>query len=106
MNIPADLKDLINEYVKQIESKEKEMLFLKAQINDVSKQAERQMELKMKELENLFNLNKISEEEYLKLLREEKNKILNEMKDKLNLLLANLERKQTADLEKLEEKEN
>jgi len=70
--IPADLANLINEYVKKIESKEEEMLFLKAKINDILKRAERRMELKISELDNLFNLHKINEEEYLKLLREEK----------------------------------
>jgi hypothetical protein len=92
--IPADLANLINEYVKKIESKEEEMLFLKAKINDILKRAERRMELKISELDNLFNLHKINEEEYLKLLREEKNKILNETRDKLNFLLSDLEGKQ------------
>jgi thymidylate kinase len=92
--IPADLANLINEYVKKIESKEEEMLFLKAKINDILKRAERRMELKISELDDLFNLHKINEEEYLKLLREEKNKILNETRDKLNLLLSDLEGKQ------------
>lgn len=92
MEIDAELQNLINEYVKQIESKEEDLVGLKRNIDGITSVAKQELKQAISELDKKFDANEISEEEYLVKLRAEKEKILNQTKEKLDAFLVQYEK--------------
>lgn len=92
MEIDAELQNLINEYVKQIESKEEDLVGLKRNIDGITSVAKQELKQAISELDKKFDANEISEEGYLVKLRAEKENILNKTKEKLDAFLAQYEK--------------
>lgn len=92
----TELQNLINEYVKQIENKEEDLVNLKRNIEDIISFEKGELEQTITELDKCFDKNEISEEEYLTKLRAEKENILNKTKEKLKTFLAQCEKKYSA----------
>jgi|APCry1669188970_1035186.scaffolds.fasta_scaffold114135_2 hypothetical protein len=105
-----EIKNLIDEYVKQIESKETDLVFLKREIDKIIFHAQGEMKKASTDLDQKFDTNSLTEEEYLKLFREEKEKVLQKTKEKLDSLVQGIEEVSTkreesvkADEEKIKE---
>lgn len=79
-----ELQELIIEYVKKIEAKESDINLIKIKVNNILDDAKKETEILITNLDIKFNENKISEEEYLIQLQQEKDKILNIVKNKLS----------------------
>ena len=92
----TELQNLINEYVKQIENKEEDLVNLKRNIEDIISFEKEELEQTIIELDKCFDKNEISEEEYLTKLRAEKENIINKTKEKLKTFLAQCEKKYSA----------
>ncbi len=92
MEIDPELQNLIDEYVKQIESKEDDLIGLKRNIDGIISVSKRELDSTTTSLEKKFNTNEISEEEYLTKFRAEKENILNNTKEKLDALLVKYEK--------------
>ena len=91
MKIDSELQNLIDEYIKQVESKEDDLVGLKTNIDDIISLAQTELKKMIASLDIKFNANEISEEGYLAKLRAEKENILKRTKDKLNSLVKSLE---------------
>ncbi|MEI8174599.1 MAG: hypothetical protein WCG28_01465 [bacterium] len=91
MEIDTELQNLINEYVKQVENKEDDLVGLRRNINGIILVSKQELKNETSDLDKKFNLNEISEEEYLIKFRAVKEGILNKTKDKLNSLLVKYE---------------
>lgn len=85
-----EIKNLIDEYVKQIESKESDLLLLKRKIDEIIFHAQKEMKDIVSDLDAKFNANDITEEEYLKLMREQKAVILQKTKEKLDSFVQSI----------------
>ena len=92
MEIDVELQNLIDEYVKQVEAKEDDLLGLKSNIDGIILTSKNEMGKVTTSLDKAFNANKISEEEYLTKFRAEKENILKRTKEKLDALLVKYER--------------
>ncbi|MFA5751171.1 MAG: hypothetical protein WC898_02675 [Candidatus Paceibacterota bacterium] len=92
----TELQNLINEYVKQIENKEEDLVNLKQNIEDIISFEKEELEQTITELDKCFDKNEINEEEYLTKLRAEKENIINKTKEKLKTFLAQCEKKYSA----------
>jgi len=90
MKIDSELQNLIDEYVKQVESKEGDLIGLKNNIDEIISLAQTELKKLMTGLDVKFDANEISEEEYLAKLRAEKENILKRTKEKLGSLLTKL----------------
>ena len=86
-----EIKNLINEYVKQIESKEADFVLLKREIDEIIFHAQNEMEIVLTDLDSKFDENKITEEEYLKLMGEQKSTILQNTKKRLDDVVTSIE---------------
>ncbi len=86
-----EIQKIVQEYVKQIESKEADLVFLQREIDKVIFLAQKKVKDVMVELDAKFDENSISEEEYLSLLRAEKEKILLNTKESLDKLVQGIE---------------
>ena len=86
-----EIKNLIDEYVKQIEGKETDLVLLKRKIDEIIFHAQTGMKAALADLDARFDENKITEQEYLKLMREQKSTILQKIKEKLDLLVQSTE---------------
>jgi len=88
MEIDPELQKLIEEYVKQVESKEDDLVGLKRNIDGIISASKQELKNATTSLDKAFNDNKISEAEYLAKFRAEKEGILNKTKEKFNSLLV------------------
>lgn len=91
MELDTELQNLINGYVKQIESKVDDLAGLKRNIDSITSGSERELQQVIFELDKNFDAHEISEEEYLVKMRAEKENILKRAKEKLDSLLINYE---------------
>ncbi len=91
MGIDTELQNLINEYVKQIESKEKDLTSFNQEIEKIIADAKKELKLMTTDLDVKFDASNFSEEEYLTLFRKDKAEILEKTKEKLNSLVKGLE---------------
>jgi hypothetical protein len=87
-----EIKKLIEEFVKQIESKEADLVFFRSEIDKIIFRAKSNIKKVSTDLDEKFNAYIISEEEYLKLFREEKEKIIQRTKEKLDSLVQGIEK--------------
>ena len=90
MKIDSELQNLIDEYIKQVESKEGDLVGLKNNIDGIISITQIEFKKVIADLDVKFDANEISEEEYLAKLRVEKENILKKTKDKLNSLVKGL----------------
>ena len=92
MEIDAELQNLIDEYIKQVEAKEDDLVGLKRNIDGIISVSKRELENAVSDLDKNFDANKINEEEYLVKLRAEKKNILDKAKSKMDALVASYEK--------------
>ncbi len=92
MEIDTELQNLINEYVRQIENKEEDLVGLKRNIDGITSVAKQDLKNTVSVLDKEFDANEIGEEEYLTRLRTEKQNILNKTKEKLDVFLGKYEK--------------
>ena len=85
--IDLELQNLINEYVKQIEAKEDDLVGLKRNIDGIISVSKKELKKATADFDKKFDANEISEEEYLVKFRTEKENILSKTKEKLDSLL-------------------
>ncbi len=85
--IDLELQNLINEYVKQIEAKEDDLVGLKRNIDGIISVSKQELKKATADFDKKFDANEISEEEYLVKFRTEKENILSKTKEKLDSLL-------------------
>jgi len=88
MEIDTELQNLIDEYVKQVESKEDDLVGLKRNIDGIISVSKQEIKNAMSDLDKKFDANEISEEDYLVKLRTEKENIFKKTKEKLDSLLV------------------
>jgi len=86
-----EIKDLIEKYVKQIESKEVDLVFLKKEIDKIIYNAHIEMKGILSDLDVKFNAYSITEEEYIYLVRKERENIVQNTKEKLDVLVQGIE---------------
>lgn len=86
-----EIKNLIEEYIKRIESKEADLVLLKREIDKIIFHAQSEMRKTSTDLDQKFDRSSLTEEEYLKLFREEKEKILLRTKERLDSLIQGIE---------------
>lgn len=86
-----EIKNLVEEYVKQIESKEADFVLLKKGIDEIISHAQKEIGDTIADLDVKFDEHNITEEEYLALLRAEKGKILQKTKKRLGSLIQGIE---------------
>jgi len=91
MEIDQEIKNLIDEYVKQVENKEDDLVGLKRNIDGITSMAKADLKNVISGLDLKFDANEISEEEYLSKLRMGKESILEKTREKLNSLTKSLE---------------
>ena len=85
-----EIQNLIDEYIKQVEDKEGDLLAFQAKIDGIISDSKKELATTTADLDAKFDENKISEEEYLKMFREKKENILKETKEKLDSLVQSL----------------
>lgn len=85
-----EIKNLIEEYVKQIENKEADIVLLKREIDKIVFHGQKEMKDVLANLDTKFDENNITEEQYLEMLRAEKEKILQKTKERLDLLVQGI----------------
>jgi hypothetical protein len=90
MKIDSELQNLIDEYIKQVESKEGDLVGLKNNIDGIISITQIEFKKVIADLDVKFDANEISEEEYLAKLRAGKKSILEKTKEKLDSLLTKL----------------
>ena len=90
MEIDAELKNLIDEYIKEIENKEGDLVSFKKMVDGVISDSKKSLDQTQENLEKRFEANEITEEEYLSLFRESKKSVLEEAKIKFSTLLSDL----------------
>ena len=90
MEIDAELKNLIDEYIKEIENKEGDLVSFKKMVDGVISDSKKSLDQTKENLEKRFEANEITEEEYLSLFRESKKSVLEEAKIKFSTLLSDL----------------
>jgi len=86
-----EIKKLIEDYVRQIESKEADFVFLQKEIDAIIFNTEQKVKTVQAALDVKFDMNDIHEEEYLKLFREAKERILQETNTELSALTQEIE---------------
>ncbi len=92
MEIDSELQNLIDEYVKQVESKEDDLLGLRRNIDGIISASKQELKSATAGLDKKFNAHEISEEEYLAQFRAEKENILKKAKEKFDSLLKSYEK--------------
>lgn len=92
MEIDLELQNLIDEYVKQVESKEEDLVGLKRNIDGIISASKRELQNHTLDLDKKFNGNEINEEEYLSEFRKVKENILKSAKEKLNSIIVNYQK--------------
>ena len=90
MEIDAELKNLIDEYIKEIENKEGDLVSFKKMVDGVISDSKKSLDQTKENLEKRFEAKEITEEEYLSLFRESKKSVLEEAKIKFSTLLSDL----------------
>ena len=88
MEIDPELQNLIDEYVKQVENKEDDLVGLKRNIDGIISVSKQEISSTIADLDKKFDANEISEEEYLAKLRAGKEGIITKTKEKLDSLLV------------------
>lgn len=92
MDIDAEIKKLVDEYVSQIEAKSEDLEGLRRNIDDILAASDRKLAATTAELDKKFDAHEISEEEYLAEFRKTKDELLETTKSKLDELLAKYEK--------------
>lgn len=92
MEIDEELKNLIAEYVRQIEAREDDLLGLQRNIDGITNTAKNELQKVTNQLDNKFDANEISEEEYLIQFRAAKADILKSTQGKMDALLTQYEK--------------
>lgn len=82
-----EIKDIIEEYVGQIENKEADIVSLKKEIDIIIDGAKKDMASLLAELDKKFDEGGITEQEYMDMARKEKELILEKAKGRLDLLV-------------------
>ncbi len=82
---------LVEDYVRQIEKKETDIVFLRKEIDKAILSAQKEMRDVIAGLDARLDEKKITEKEYLEQVRAEKVTILERIKGKLDALVANIE---------------
>lgn len=79
-----EIKNLIEEYVRQIENNEADISSLKTGIDEIVYSAKKEMGSALAGLDEKFDAGSITEEEYMDMARKEKAVILEKTKEKLD----------------------
>lgn len=87
MEIDTELQNLIDEYVKQVEKKEDDLVGLKRNIDGIISVSKQELKNATINLDKKFNANEISEDQYLASIRAEKENILKKAKEKMDSLM-------------------
>ena len=87
MEIDSELQKIIDDYVEQIQEKEEDVLRLTEGIERVTAGTQKRLAEVEAKLDEQFEKEEITEEEYLLRFREEKEKVIQEAKDEFNALI-------------------
>jgi hypothetical protein len=90
MEIDKEIQKVIDDYVEKISENEEALLKLKSDIDQIIHNSEKELIELENNLDQKFNTNVLSEEEYLKLFKNNKENILSKTKQKMDELLASL----------------
>lgn len=88
-NMDKEIQKLIDDFVTALNDNEEKLLDFNKKITEVYNSSQSQMDHLSARLNNQFEERKINEEEYLKTLKEEKNKILNESEITIQNIIKN-----------------
>lgn len=90
MEIDKEIQKIIDDYVEKIAENEEALLKLKYDIDQIIHNSEKELIELENNLDQKFNTNVLSEEEYLTLFKKNKENILSKTKQKMDELLASL----------------
>lgn len=87
----TDLQKLVDDFIKEINTYEGELASFKNNVDGILSETKNKANRLVAALDKKFDEESMSEEDYLRLLKEKKKEILDETKTNLDLLLKGLE---------------